>query len=79
MAGLMLMCQYHEEISAFKAASLAAGKGLVYDGGPANILCTFPGADQNNLSLFLIEFFVDSFIVSFLAHLKFPLFYWINF
>lgn len=62
MAGLMLMCQYHEQIAAFKAASLAAGKGLVYDGGPANILCTFPGPNQSNLSLFLIEFFVDSFI-----------------
>lgn len=63
VAALMLMGQYHEQITAFKAASVAAGKGLVYNGGPASILCTFPGPNQNNLGyLFLIEFFVDSFI-----------------
>lgn len=65
IAGLVLMGQYHEQISAFSAASIAAGKGTVYNGGPASILCTFPGEKQNNLGyLFLIEFFVDSFIVS---------------
>ncbi|KAF2801911.1 aquaporin-like protein [Mytilinidion resinicola] len=63
MAGMILMGQYHEQISAFTAASKAAGRGTVYNGGPASILCTFPGANQNNLGyLFLIEFFVDSFI-----------------
>ena len=65
MAGLILMGQYHEQISAFTAQSIAQGKGTVYNGGPASILCTFPGETQNNLGyLFLIEFFVDSFIVS---------------
>jgi len=63
IAGMVLMGQYHEQIKAFSAASVAAGKGNVYNGGPASILCTFPGETQNNLGyLFLIEFFVDSFI-----------------
>jgi hypothetical protein len=58
------MGQYHEQISAFTAQSIAQGKGTVYNGGPASILCTFPGENQNNLGyLFMIEFFVDSFIV----------------
>ena len=65
VAGLVLMGQYHEQIAVFTAASKAAGKGTVYNGGPASILCTFPGPTQNNLAyLFMIEFFVDSFIVS---------------
>ncbi|KAF2256979.1 aquaporin-like protein [Trematosphaeria pertusa] len=63
VAGLVLMGQYHEQISVFTAESIAAGKGTVYNGGPASILCTFPGETQNNLGyLFLIEWFVDSFI-----------------
>lgn len=65
MAGLVLMGQYHEQIAAFTAQSIAEGKGTVYNGGPASILCSFPGVTQNNLGyLFMIEFFVDSFIVS---------------
>ena len=57
------MGQYHEQISEFTALSIAAGKGTVYNGGPASLLCTIPGPTQNNLGyLFLIEFFVDSFI-----------------
>ncbi|KAH7048312.1 aquaporin-like protein [Macrophomina phaseolina] len=63
MAGLVLMGQYHEQISAFNAASLAKTGSSVYNGGPASILCTFPGETQHNLGyLFLIEFFVDSYI-----------------
>ncbi|KAI4263645.1 MAG: hypothetical protein L6R42_001218, partial [Xanthoria sp. 1 TBL-2021] len=51
------------EIQAFTAESIAAGKGLVYNGGPASILCTFPNPNQTNLGyLFLTEFFVDSFV-----------------
>jgi glycerol uptake facilitator-like aquaporin len=65
MAGLVLMGQYHEQISAFTAESIAAGHGTVYNGGPASILCSFPGPTQNSLGyLFLIELFVDSYIVS---------------
>ncbi|KAL6719511.1 hypothetical protein ACLMJK_003752 [Lecanora helva] len=63
MAGLLLMGMYWPEIQAFKAESIAAGKGLVYNGGPASILCTFPNPTQTNLGyLFLTEFFVDSYI-----------------
>ncbi|KAF1978937.1 aquaporin-like protein [Bimuria novae-zelandiae CBS 107.79] len=63
IAGLVVMGQYHEQMTAFAAKSIAEGKGTVYNGGPASLLCSFPGATQNNLGyLFLIEFFVDSFI-----------------
>ncbi|EKG15366.1 glycerol uptake facilitator, putative [Macrophomina phaseolina MS6] len=73
MAGLVLMGQYHEQISAFNTASLAKTGSSVYNGGPASILCTFPGETQHNLGyLFLIEFFVDSYIVS--TPLPFPYF-----
>lgn len=59
------MGQYHEQLTAFAAETVAAGDGTVFNGGPASILCSFPGATQNNLGyLFLIEFFVDSYIVS---------------
>ena len=65
IAGLMLMGQYHEQITAFAAETTAAGLGTVFNGGPASILCSFPGETQNSLGyLFLIEFFVDSYIVS---------------
>jgi glycerol uptake facilitator-like aquaporin len=64
MAGLLVMGQYHEQIAAYSAATVAAGEGNVFNGGAASILCSFPGATQNNLGyLFLIEFFVDSYIV----------------
>lgn len=63
------MGQYHEQIAALSARSIAEGKGNVYNGGPASILCSFPGPTQNNLGyLFMIEFFVDSFIVSITRH-----------
>ena len=46
MAGLLLMGMYWPEIQAFKAESIASGKGLVYNGGPASILCSFPNPKQ---------------------------------
>ena len=46
MAGMLLMGMYWPEIQAFKAETLAAGKPLVFNGGPASILCTFPNATQ---------------------------------
>ena len=46
MAGMLLMGMYWPEISAFKAETLAAGKPLVANGGPASILCTFPNPTQ---------------------------------
>ena len=65
IAGMLLMGMYWEQISAAKQLALAAGQPLVANGALASILCTFPGVTQTNLGyLFLIEFFVDSFIVS---------------
>lgn len=46
MAGMLLMGMYWPEIAAFKAETLAAGKPLVANGGPASILCTFPNPTQ---------------------------------
>ena len=64
MAGLLVMGQYHEQISEFKALTQEAGLPVFAPTGPAGILCTFPLATQTNQGfLFLIEFFVDSFIV----------------
>lgn len=57
------MGQYREQISAFNAKSIAEGMGSVYNPGPAAIFMAIPLPNQNNLGyLFLIEFFVDSFI-----------------
>lgn len=46
IAGMLLMGMYWPEIQAFKKESIASGKGLVYNGGPASILCTFPNPHQ---------------------------------
>ena len=61
VAGLLLMGMYWEQIQAFRAASHMPVFSNV---GVASILCTFPAPTQTNQGfLFLIEFFVDSFIV----------------
>ena len=54
MAGMLLMGMYWPEISAFKAETLAAGKPLVANGGPASLLCTFPNPTQTYV-LFPLE------------------------
>ena len=65
VAGLLCVGMYWEQISAYSAELTAQGEPLVSATGPAFILCTFPLPTQNNQGyLFLIEFFVDSFIVS---------------
>lgn len=65
LAGLVLMGQYWEQIQAYK--SLLISEGITEFNtahGPGGILCAFPADNQNNLGyLFLIEFFVDFFIV----------------
>ncbi|KAI9699577.1 MAG: hypothetical protein M1820_007076 [Bogoriella megaspora] len=63
IAGLLLMGQYHVQISEFKATVQEAGLPLFSASGPAGILCAFPQPNQTNQGyLFMIEFFVDSFI-----------------
>ena len=58
------MGMYWEQIADFKAKTIARGEPLVFNGGPASILCTFPAQGQTNLGyMFLIEFLVDSYIV----------------
>lgn len=63
IAGLLLMGMYWPEIKAFKEANLAEHGTAVFNGGAASILCSFPNPNQTNQGyLFLLEFFVDSFI-----------------
>jgi glycerol uptake facilitator-like aquaporin len=62
MAGLLLMGMYWQEIQAANAVILSKGGSLVANGAPASILCSFPNPNQSLGYLFLIEFFVDSFI-----------------
>ncbi|KAK5115531.1 hypothetical protein LTR62_001190 [Meristemomyces frigidus] len=62
IAGLLMVGMYWEQLSAFAEASKAAGEGLVFNGGPASVLCAFPNPNQSLGFLFLIEFFVDSYI-----------------
>jgi glycerol uptake facilitator-like aquaporin len=63
MASLLVMGLYWPEISALKESNLAEHGTAVFNGGAASILCSFPNPTQTNLGyLFLIEFFIDSFI-----------------
>ncbi|KAF1816210.1 aquaporin-like protein [Eremomyces bilateralis CBS 781.70] len=63
LAGVLLMGQYHEQISLYAATTTKAGLGTVFNGGPASILVTLPMPTQTNQgSLVLIEFFVDTFL-----------------
>lgn len=63
MAAAMVMGQYWEQISAFAATAVSEHGSAVYNPGPAAIFVAIPLPDQTNLGyLFLIEFFVDSFI-----------------
>lgn len=57
---------YHQQISAYEETLRASGvTSMVFNGGPASFLCSFPAEDQTDLGyLFFIEFFVDSYIVS---------------
>lgn len=63
IAGLLMVGQYWQELSAYAELTRAAGKGVVFNGGPASTLCSFPNPDQSLGYLFMNEFFVDSFIV----------------
>jgi glycerol uptake facilitator-like aquaporin len=71
---MMIMIQYWEQMQTLKGQLLAKGHtSMNFEGGPGSILCSFPHPEQTNLGfLFLIEFFVDSFLVCFLFFLKTP-------
>ncbi|KAG0651579.1 hypothetical protein D0Z07_1872 [Hyphodiscus hymeniophilus] len=63
LAGLLLVGQYHPQMTALAAEVRAAGLSANSLGGPGSILCSFPGPKQTNYGyIFFIEFFVDSFI-----------------
>jgi len=63
MAGLIIVGQYHPQLTALAAEFKALGLSPNSLGGPGSVLCSFPGPTETNYGyLFLIEFFVDSFI-----------------
>lgn len=65
-----MMGMYHQQLSEFETSLRAAGHSgsMVFNGGPASVLCSIPNGNQTNLGyLVLIEFFVDAYIVSFLS------------
>jgi len=63
IAGLLLVGQYHPQMTALAAEMTAKGISPNSLGGPGSILCSFPGPTETNYGyLFFIEFFVDSFI-----------------
>jgi hypothetical protein len=63
IAGLVLVGQYHPQLTALAAATRAKGLPLNSLGGPGSILCSFPAPTETNYGyLFFVEFFVDSFI-----------------
>lgn len=64
---LQIVCR--PEIQEFKAATLAAGKPLVFNGGPASLLCTFPNPNQTYVySSALLPFRPNSYAEKSFAH-----------
>lgn len=62
-----MMGMYHQQLSEFETSLREAGHSgsMVFNGGPASVLCSIPNGNQTNLGyLVLIEFFVDAYIVS---------------
>lgn len=65
LSALVVVGQYWEQLNAVKDGLLLAGQPLVATGSPAAALCAIPLATQNNLGfLFMIEFFVCTYLVS---------------
>lgn len=63
MAGMLLVGQYHPQLTALAAEMRAKGISPNSLGGPGSVLCSFPSPLETNYGyLFFIEFFVDSFI-----------------
>lgn len=58
---------YWQQLSAFADATTAAGGTLYGPGSPASTLCSFPLPTQSLGHLFLIEWFVDAYIVSIIS------------
>lgn len=73
-----MMGMYHQQLSEFETSLRAAGHtgSMVFNGGPASVLCSIPNGNQTNLGyLVLIEFFVDFYIVSCFFPSSFSIFF----
>lgn len=63
IAGLILVGQYHPQLTLLAAEVRSKGISPNSLGGPGSVLCSFPGPTETNKGyLLFIEFFVDSFI-----------------
>ncbi|PQE05232.1 putative channel exgression is glucose repressed by Mig1 and Mig2 protein [Rutstroemia sp. NJR-2017a BBW] len=63
MAGLLLVGQYHPQLTALAAEFRAKGLSPNSLGGPGSILCSVPSATETSYGyLFFIEFFADVFV-----------------
>jgi len=63
IAGLVLVGQYHPQLTLLAAEFRAKGLSPNSLGGPGSVLCSFPASTQTNYGyIVFIEFFVDSFI-----------------
>ncbi|PQE07694.1 putative channel exgression is glucose repressed by Mig1 and Mig2 protein [Rutstroemia sp. NJR-2017a BVV2] len=63
MAGLLLVGQYHPQLTALAAEFRAKGLSPNSLGGPGSILCSVPSATETSYGyLFFIEFFADTFV-----------------
>jgi hypothetical protein len=59
--------QYYPQLTLLAAEVTSKGVSANSLGGPGSVLCAFPAATETNYGyLFFIEFFVCSFIVSYL-------------
>jgi len=62
-AGLLLVGQYHPQLTLLAAEIRSTGASANSLGGPGSVLCSFPAPTETNYGyLFFIEFFVDTFI-----------------
>ncbi|CAK1367447.1 unnamed protein product [Cercospora beticola] len=64
LAALFLMGMYHVQLDDYEHTLRTAGaSSMVFEGGPASVLCSFPGLAQTNLGyLFFIEFFTSAYV-----------------
>ncbi|KAF2211370.1 hypothetical protein CERZMDRAFT_106532 [Cercospora zeae-maydis SCOH1-5] len=64
MAALFLMGMYHVQLHEYEDTLRKAGvHSMVFNGGPASVLCSFPNLIQTNLGyLVLIEFFASFYV-----------------
>lgn len=64
MAGLLLVGMYHQQLEMLAAGFREKGANLISSQGPPGVLCSFPAPTQSLGYLFMIEWFVNMYLVS---------------